>query len=247
MGAFSTTLAMIVLAGGIGVVGAAGVRLAGWPVWAVVALCAGSAGLIWTISVIMRVESRVMCSLRSPACAVCFRALDGIEADGDGCVTCPGCGAGWDLRDRGLDHRTVEDGRGLTRRLFDATSAPWRTLDLEPDLRQTSLGGRWVSWGVVLIGAAGAMSAVGGTVYVLLVGRAGWGAWGAGAAGLGTFLFAWWAREYVLPSRGKRAFVERFLWHRRCPSCAYGIGHAEAEADGCVVCPECGAAWKIDG
>lgn len=31
----------------------------------------------------------------------------------------------------------------------------------------------------------------------------------------------------------------------RCPACAYPIGELEPEADGCVVCPECGAAWRV--
>lgn len=31
---------------------------------------------------------------------------------------------------------------------------------------------------------------------------------------------------------------------RRCASCGYPLG-AAAEEDGCVVCPECGAAWRV--
>lgn len=30
-----------------------------------------------------------------------------------------------------------------------------------------------------------------------------------------------------------------------CPSCAYGIGGIPSESDGCVVCPECSAAWRM--
>lgn len=30
-----------------------------------------------------------------------------------------------------------------------------------------------------------------------------------------------------------------------CPSCAYKIDELVPEPDGCTVCPECGAAWKV--
>ncbi|QOI99054.1 MAG: hypothetical protein HRU70_00520 [Phycisphaeraceae bacterium] len=33
----------------------------------------------------------------------------------------------------------------------------------------------------------------------------------------------------------------------RCPSCAYPIAGLAPEPDGCVVCPECAAAWSADG
>lgn len=31
-----------------------------------------------------------------------------------------------------------------------------------------------------------------------------------------------------------------------CPSCLHALAHVEPEADGCRVCPECGAAWHVD-
>jgi hypothetical protein len=31
-----------------------------------------------------------------------------------------------------------------------------------------------------------------------------------------------------------------------CPGCGYEVGALPAEADGCRVCSECGAAWKLD-
>ncbi len=30
-----------------------------------------------------------------------------------------------------------------------------------------------------------------------------------------------------------------------CPSCAYNMDGVEPESDGCTVCPECGAAWRL--
>lgn len=32
---------------------------------------------------------------------------------------------------------------------------------------------------------------------------------------------------------------------RRCPVCTYNLSGLECEADGCTVCPECGAAWRL--
>jgi hypothetical protein len=34
--------------------------------------------------------------------------------------------------------------------------------------------------------------------------------------------------------------------HRRCGACAYNLHETAPEQDGCVVCPECGAAWHQD-
>ena len=32
---------------------------------------------------------------------------------------------------------------------------------------------------------------------------------------------------------------------RCCPECSYSLSGLECEADGCTVCPECGAAWRL--
>ena len=32
----------------------------------------------------------------------------------------------------------------------------------------------------------------------------------------------------------------------RCPSCLYELDGVPAEPDGCTVCPECGAAWRVE-
>jgi hypothetical protein len=33
----------------------------------------------------------------------------------------------------------------------------------------------------------------------------------------------------------------------RCAQCGYNLIHVNPEGDGCTVCPECGAAWRLDG
>ncbi len=47
----------------------------------------------------------------------------------------------------------------------------------------------------------------------------------------------WWRR--VLPRH-----VQQILASGYCPSCAFSLEGLVVESDGCVVCPECGAAWK---
>jgi hypothetical protein len=56
----------------------------------------------------------------------------------------------------------------------------------------------------------------------------------AGVAGI-----AWWAASRRLTRRRARLAVKAGF----CGSCGYDLERLEREADGCVVCPECAAAW----
>ena len=42
-----------------------------------------------------------------------------------------------------------------------------------------------------------------------------------------------------------RSHKRGFLREGHCPACGYGLAEIEPEADGCRVCPECGAAWRL--
>jgi hypothetical protein len=57
--------------------------------------------------------------------------------------------------------------------------------------------------------------------------------------GMGQYLHRrkWQSKEGLL-----RAMTRTGL----CPSCGYSIGDREPEDDGCTVCSECGAAWRMD-
>ena len=53
---------------------------------------------------------------------------------------------------------------------------------------------------------------------------------------------------YLVSQRNWRSVAharDAMLGFGLCPHCAHGIGRIPPEADGCVVCPECGAAWVI--
>lgn len=43
----------------------------------------------------------------------------------------------------------------------------------------------------------------------------------------------------------RKEIARAYLQERRCASCAYDLSGAEPAADGCSVCPECGAAWGL--
>lgn len=45
----------------------------------------------------------------------------------------------------------------------------------------------------------------------------------------------------AMPDEILRVFNE----FRRCASCAYSLKELAPEQDGCTVCPECGAAWRL--
>jgi hypothetical protein len=48
-----------------------------------------------------------------------------------------------------------------------------------------------------------------------------------------------------LPRADRETVVEALLSERRCASCVYDLSTISPEPDGCRVCPECGAAWKL--
>lgn len=53
-------------------------------------------------------------------------------------------------------------------------------------------------------------------------------------------IFIWAGRRYV-----RDRYHRVFLAKAYCPSCGYHLVGARAEGDGCIVCPECGAAWRL--
>ncbi|MFO0827934.1 MAG: hypothetical protein U0572_07255 [Phycisphaerales bacterium] len=68
---------------------------------------------------------------------------------------------------------------------------------------------------------------------------------GAGyiAAAIGVFLVI----TQPTAAMARSMYIDSLLGAGRCAACGYAIGaHRGAEADGCVVCGECGAAWRSD-
>jgi hypothetical protein len=48
-----------------------------------------------------------------------------------------------------------------------------------------------------------------------------------------------------LPLETARRIQRALLSEKRCAGCGYDLSGATAESDGCVVCAECGAAWRL--
>jgi hypothetical protein len=57
--------------------------------------------------------------------------------------------------------------------------------------------------------------------------------------------FAWSYAEGGLYGVPARQIAVGLLSSQRCPGCTYKMGYLPVEADGCVLCPECGAAWRM--
>jgi hypothetical protein len=57
---------------------------------------------------------------------------------------------------------------------------------------------------------------------------------------------AWYAALGPIRRASFAKIAPFYLSECRCPSCGYGITDLPACQDGCVVCPECNAAWKAD-
>jgi hypothetical protein len=83
---------------------------------------------------------------------------------------------------------------------------------------------------------------VGGTVGVVFLGLA-----------LVWFILPWAGLvllaeyQYLGPKRVANEAIKNCLQERRCPACLYSLSDLIPESDGCVVCPECGAAWRLTG
>ena len=95
------------------------------------------------------------------------------------------------------------------------------------------------TWLVILGGIMGV-----GLILVAAPAVQQWGMFGAAMLGLyaalcGFILFA--VNRRLLA----REVMTLYLSHRRCPACAYALDHLHQESDGCVICPECGAAWCL--
>lgn len=108
----------------------------------------------------------------------------------------------------------------------------WREIDWSGD--------KWVYyWRLVLVCA----------IAVVICGLLGWGAavWFRGWKYIAVMsigpIASLIAGQLILPAT-KSPTQGLYLDLGRCPQCAYRLSDLKSEHDGCVVCPECGAAWR---
>jgi hypothetical protein len=50
-----------------------------------------------------------------------------------------------------------------------------------------------------------------------------------------------WYQKLVIPER-----AGDMLRRGKCVSCDYSVADLNPDSDGCTICPECGAAWKLN-
>ncbi len=62
-----------------------------------------------------------------------------------------------------------------------------------------------------------------------------------GAGIIATLFTFYFKLQMINPERLVRLMLE----HRQCPACDYNLRSLPMEHDGCTVCPECGAAWRM--
>jgi hypothetical protein len=55
---------------------------------------------------------------------------------------------------------------------------------------------------------------------------------------------AFWRSKRSVLNESPSLLAEVMVQIGRCGVCAYELKGLEPESDGCVVCPECGAAWR---
>lgn len=54
-------------------------------------------------------------------------------------------------------------------------------------------------------------------------------------------IVAWWRANWSDGRTAKSSCLAACI----CPSCGYQLTEIPRQADGCTVCPECGAAWRL--
>lgn len=206
-------------------------------------------------------------------CPACARDITREEIGSDGLVECAGCGAAWE-RDwvanplRRQEHRVASRpmsrqrsrgvGRWLGVRLRDGrgrevhragTWAEEFTLlfGSNPALQRAMYRTR--GWGIALI------FAVGVGVIALLVGDglrrlAGASDWLAIPTHLTAVAIAIVFMRLTWMAQARESLWRESLWRAMeggwCPVCDFVLVGLKPESDGCVVCPECGSAWRMD-
>lgn len=100
------------------------------------------------------------------------------------------------------------------------------------------LVGLWLAAGLFLIpGVIGFLEERHGVFMLLMMVGGLLGVFGAMRPGM-------LVREYA---QRRRDFRDTLRADPYCVACGYHLEGVSAEGDGCIVCPECGAAWRLGG
>lgn len=192
-------------------------------------------------------------------CPTCIYDLSAIPIEPDGCRVCPECSGAWAVPPDALETRArvARPVRwvGIRIRLLDSRGrVRIRPTSLREELRvfltalnPASALGREVGGGLPAIGCIGlvvvywfaqsllAASAVSGAALALTVPIA-----AVVACGFLRITLVYHARLRLWHRAFPRALAEGW-----CPACSHSLTGLIPESDGCRVCPECGAAWRL--
>ncbi len=189
---------------------------------------------------------------RASLCLACGTDMKPAPIESDGCAVCPNCGASWRLGPSSTQDRThqrlfrrspIIDDRNIEHNaLADMVPAG---LVAPPDdnrvpfTRDARRAYTWLQLGMVcglFLGFSTfsfARNVKGDWIQIVIVSAFVIPM----AVGLVSYQIA--LNRHVLP-----IMARRMVHDRRCPSCAAVLG-ASAEPDGCTVCGQCGAAWRV--
>jgi len=196
--------------------------------------------------------------LEEKRCASCAYTIADVTPEQDGCRVCRECGAAWKHvplcpHDVGCLTPSMADDRG--RRVRIARLICWDVskycgADLtKSGLRNLQRASFLRSWAGILLATWAGVALV---LFVLLLGSRWYLEFGIIQRLLLAVVY-FLAAGVLVPasilrwSRGLDARLIRsvFLRVQRCPSCRSNIREVEIDADRCVVCTECGAAWRL--
>jgi len=149
-----------------------------------------------------------------------------------------------------LRWKKLTDARGHKHRLSPIRKAMKqsglsRNAIVQPGETPSLIEAIWYTGVLYLIGlltAYGYVELVGGDGYqLLLTGKTRW--WVLLGGALYIFFIAWYV--HLFRWQNAESVVTALTRTGLCPSCAYNMEGVVLEHDGCTVCPECGAAWRL--
>lgn len=140
------------------------------------------------------------------------------------------------------DGKTIADARGDRRTVAHTKSAGLLTTDLPPNVQRdvrAAAASKLFSQRITLPSWQSLLPIA---IAFVLLGALYWRAYPLLQV---YFPVTFSALVGVMYSEMPTQMARAYLAHGYCPSCTYRLLEVPPQSDGCVVCPECGAAWNV--
>lgn len=201
---------------------------------------------------------RACVTLQLGCCPSCSVSLNS-AIDPQGHHVCSACAASWHpadrtrlkLRPRLFGSRppvVTADHRGIMHPIFDAEIfrppgdiPQFLTKDAWRDLRKELLASDWYA----AVNRIGSMALIICVASVIVQDIRAVRPPGIMACLLFVASVLWTLRACRGLGNDPRRIIDSLLWRTRCGSCGNDLRALEPADDGCTLCPECGAAWKL--